>query len=223
MHLNKIIVLAVLLASVNLFSRDCSRHPIYCQIIRNRPDIDKDYAFELSNIIFKHTRARGVDSRLFTAILMQESRYVLGAKNCRTGILVFTEEEKNNRLSKCLSFTLGCFCLYDDGEPKKCLNCKVLVKEPIKQCRKYVGQYQPVRTCYDFGISQIFHVTARSFGFDIEKLTNDLDYSVEAGVIVLADFKRMYSSREPNDWWTRYNSPTRHHRQVYRELVERWK
>ncbi len=54
--------------------------------------------------------------------------------------------------------------------------------------------------CSDFGISQIHYNTVKRFDFQIEKLTLDLDYSVEAGMKVLKGFKKRYSKKEPT-WW----------------------
>lgn len=77
------------------------------------------------------------------------------------------------------------------------------------------------RVCSDFGIGQIYYKTAKGFGFDIAKLTTDLEYSLEASAKVLADFKRRYSAREV-DWWTRYNASSRVKRKIYKQLVERY-
>lgn len=60
----------------------------------------------------------------------------------------------------------------------------------------------------DFGMSQINYKTAKSYGFDIERLTTDIEYSVEAGAKVLSWFHRRYSERE-HDWYCRYNVGTR--------------
>ena len=40
---------------------------------------------DLSNHIYRSTKKYGIPSRIFTAILMQESGYKLDAKNCTTG------------------------------------------------------------------------------------------------------------------------------------------
>ncbi len=77
------------------------------------------------------------------------------------------------------------------------------------------------KVCSDFGISQIYFKTAKSFKFDINLLLFDLRYSVESGAIVLADFKKRYSHREIN-WWTRYNSSSKTKRSIYKKLVERY-
>ena len=70
-------------------------------------------------------------------------------------------------------------------------------------------------------MSQIYYKTARALKFDIDKLTTDLEYSVDAGAIVLADFRKRYSHKEV-DWWTRYNASSTSKRAVYKGLVERY-
>lgn len=81
--------------------------------------------------------------------------------------------------------------------------------------------FNKVRTCIDFGMSMINLKTAENFNFDIKRLTTDLEYSVECGAIVLADFKKRYFHKE-EFWWTRYNASTSYKRKIYRNLVEDW-
>lgn len=73
----------------------------------------------------------------------------------------------------------------------------------------------------DYGIGQINHRTIKNFKFDQKKLLSDLNYSVEASAIVLADFKRMYGHKE-DEYWTRYNASNPEKRQVYKTLVARY-
>jgi hypothetical protein len=72
----------------------CEKHPIYCQIVKNRPKINKKYAIKLSNEIFKATRKHNIPANIYTAILMQESTYKLEAKNCIRGLSEESIEEK---------------------------------------------------------------------------------------------------------------------------------
>lgn len=81
--------------------------------------------------------------------------------------------------------------------------------------------FKKVRTCIDFGMSMVNINTAEGFNFDIKRLTTDLEYSVECGAIVLADFKKRYFHKE-EFWWTRYNASTPYKRDIYRNLVEDW-
>lgn len=73
----------------------------------------------------------------------------------------------------------------------------------------------------DYGISQINHNTARKFHLNKNKLLTDIDYSVEAGAIILADFKKRFSKRE-QDWWSRYNTSNPKLRKKYKNKVLRY-
>lgn len=77
------------------------------------------------------------------------------------------------------------------------------------------------RQSKDFGIAQINWRTVERYGFDKKRLLTDLEYSVKAGAIVLADFKRMYGKREKN-YWSRYNSSDETKRKEYEILVARY-
>jgi len=175
--MKKLLLPLILFSSIS-YGADCSKHPIFCQIKKNKPKISNKKAMNLSNIIYKMHRKYHVPSRIFTAILMQESGYSLEAKGCYKGI------PDTDRLGGV------------------------------------------VKVCMDFGISQIYYKTAQSFKFDIDKLTTDLDYSVEAGAKVLADFMNRYEAKD-NDWWVRYNCGSRGTTkrdtcQIYKKLVERY-
>jgi soluble lytic murein transglycosylase-like protein len=64
----------------------CQLNPIYCQIMKNNPKIDKKYAMKLSNVIHHVAILHGVNPKKYAAILAQESMYKLGAKNCTDGV-----------------------------------------------------------------------------------------------------------------------------------------
>lgn len=89
-----------------------------------------------------------------------------------------------------------------------------------RNCRLGVDKnWNEVKTCADFGMSMVNIVTAKGFKFDIKRLTVDLEYSIQCGAIVLADFKKRYFHKEEH-WWTRYNASTPYKRDIYRHLVE---
>lgn len=92
----------------------------------------------------------------------------------------------------------------------KGLKCGISITTGEKDC-----------VAVDYGIGQINHKTIKSFKFDEKKLLSNLDYSVEASAIVLADFKRMYGHKE-DEYWTRYNASNSEKRQVYKTLVARY-
>lgn len=63
----------------NSWAVDLSKHPIYAQIVKNKPTINKVYAMHLSNLIYKVTKKYDVPANIYTAILAQESGYKLEA------------------------------------------------------------------------------------------------------------------------------------------------
>lgn len=52
---------------------DCSIHRIYCRITELQPNIDLNFAFHLSNLIFQEARKYNKDPMISVAIAMQES------------------------------------------------------------------------------------------------------------------------------------------------------
>ena len=57
----------------------------------------------------------------------------------------------------------------------------------------------------DIGLSQVNLKTAKAFGFNVKRLKQDYKYNLNAGAIILADFKRRYKARNPDLWPCRYN------------------
>lgn len=184
-------------------NRDCSKHPIYCQIIANKPTVKRSYAFKLSNVIHNNTRKYKINPMIFTAILAQESMYEVSAKNCTTGILEKTKPE---------------FDIF-----KTCMKFGKIGSDKFVKCMYEHQSYlnSKIRICTDFGIGQIWYKTADSYDFDFDKLTSNMEYSVEAAAIVLEYFKNRYSHKEKT-WWTRYNANNSTARLKYRQLVERF-
>ena len=152
--------IAFILLTIPMFTSEAQveYNPIFDQVVKNHPKIDRIYAREVAKAIQKVAKEMGIKPERLAAILAQESRYTLNAVNRRSR---------------------------------------------------------------DYGIAQINHKTIESFGFDKQRLLTDLEYSVKAGAIVLADFKRMYGKRE-KDYWTRYNSSNPDKRKKYEILVARY-
>lgn len=171
----RLAIILILLIISDAYATDCEQHPILCQIIKNSPNIDKDYALKISNIVHKMHKKYNIPVDIFVAILKQESNYSLEAKSKTCGLSKSMEKK----------------CVYTD-----------------------------------FGISQIHYKTVELWGFDIEKLNYDLEYSIEAGAKILADFMKRYKHKEKN-WYVRYNcgerGPTdRVTCQQYKRLIERY-
>lgn len=198
------LLIILLFTSISYARTNCEKHPIYCQILNNKPNINKTYAMELSNSIYKYSKKHKVNARILTAIFRQESTYNVSAKNCQYGVVEVSKKELIKLHGICLDPPLHQILEFDT---KKCIN--------------NIKPYKRVKVCFDFGLSQINHKTAKSFGFDLIKLTTDLDCSVEAGAIVLADFYKRYGKREYK-WWSRYNSSNPVYRETYEKLVERF-
>lgn len=188
------IIIAITLSLPIKAKISCSRHPIYCQIKKNKPKINKKYAMTLSNIIYKVTHKYNIPPRIFTAILAQESGYSLKAKGCHRGLA--KQEIK-------VYYTEHYWAPYTEYKKEK----------------RY--EMKEIKVCSDFGIGQIYFKTAKSFGFNINKLTTNLEYSVNAAAKVLSGFKKRYERREVM-WWTRYNARNKIKRRIYKELVKRY-
>lgn len=76
-------------------------------------------------------------------------------------------------------------------------------------------------TCTDFGVSQIHISSVRRYKLSVQKLTTDLEYSIEAGAKILHDFQEMYGKKE-REYWTRYNSSNQSARNLYAKRVAQW-
>lgn len=87
-----------------------------------------------------------------------------------------------------------------------------------KNCKDTNEGYE---ICLDFGVSQINYKTILLYKFDKKRLMTDIEYSIEAGLQVLSDFKKRYGHKEIN-YWSRYNTSNPKARKKYQKQVERW-
>ncbi len=213
----KKLCMLLFLMSFSLFAMDCDKNPIYCHImdnyevakkhglIRKSFKPDKKHAMKVSNLIYKmHIKYR-IPKRIFTAILAQESLYTLKAKNCHSGLRPETDEEVRMR---CLENVVDGYVI----------NLPSILKSICNLEPRMIAS----KNCADFGISQIYHKTANRYSFDLKLLTTDLEYSVEAGAIVLKDFMKKYKYKEDN-WWSRYNTSNKTKRKFYESMVNRFR
>ncbi len=60
----------------------------------------------------------------------------------------------------------------------------------------------------DFGIAQINQFNIKGLKLSKYRLLNDLQYSIDAGGLILSKYSR-FAKKEPNLWWTRYNCGNR--------------
>lgn len=200
----KLKLLILLWPLVSLAKVDPAKNPIYAQIVTNKPSINKDYAFKLSNLIHKYSKLYNFDSNIFTAILAQESMYKLEAKACSKGLREISLEEIHFFNSLCESHL-------DDSKP-----------EEYKKCIKNIEDLTVDRVCQDFGIGQVNYITAKAYGFEVNKLTADLEYSIKVSGKVFADITKMYKKREPQDYYTRYNASNRAKRLIYKNRIKKY-
>jgi len=192
----------VFLFSCNSEAVNLDKHPIYAQIIKNHPTINKKYAFNLSNIIYRKAKKYDINAHILTAIFAQESMYKVSAKNCTTGIRKLTDKEVLFNLINCSK------------------NYKKLGHKNYSNCAFNIPKIKNDKVCTDFGIGQIWYKTAERYNFDIDRLITDVVYSVEASAIVLKDIKKTHGDEK--NWWSRYNSSSRHKRKYYKMLVDRY-
>jgi len=54
---------------------NCEKNPIYCKILTLNPKVDKAFALELSNSIYRYSKKYGTNPALSVAIAMQESAF----------------------------------------------------------------------------------------------------------------------------------------------------
>lgn len=80
----KLIFLFITFFGSVLSSCPLPHYSVFDQIVKNKPTINREYAKKLSVIIETESRNFDINSRLFAAILMQESSYVMSARNCVT-------------------------------------------------------------------------------------------------------------------------------------------
>lgn len=69
-------ILALLLTTVANAKDVCETHPIYCSILKVKPSINRTFAMELSNYIYKYSQRYGTDPTHSVAIAMQESSLI---------------------------------------------------------------------------------------------------------------------------------------------------
>lgn len=181
--------LLLLLLPLNLWA---GNHPIYDQILKNRPNIDKKYAMELSNEIYKVSKEYDIPKNIYTAIIAQESGYNIDAKgSCHTGYAKVLPCEREEKLNMCIDM-LWQNPVFDVQDCKNEAN-KIWVKTEL---------------CKDFGLSQVNSWNIKKYNLDVDRLLNDMYYSLKWGAHILSGFKKRYAAKDP-DWWTRFNCGSR--------------
>lgn len=54
---------------------NCDAHPIYCDILKLKPSVDREFARQLSDSIHRYSSIFGTDPKVSVAIAMQESSF----------------------------------------------------------------------------------------------------------------------------------------------------
>lgn len=90
--MKKLLIVLLLASPIPSLALDCAKHPIYCNIVKLRPSINRTFAMELANYIYKYSQQFGTSAAHSVAIAMQESSLInqdrLGAVLSKTGKVV---------------------------------------------------------------------------------------------------------------------------------------
>lgn len=104
----KYLILLLLVWSPLSFAEvDCEKNKVYCQIIKHIPKLKGKRGMNMSNSIFKQCTSHKVNCQIYTAILIQESRLNLKAKNCRIGMVEEIVEDETTYVERRTCFDFG--------------------------------------------------------------------------------------------------------------------
>jgi len=200
------LILLFVFLSLNIQAK--TKHPIYHRILELQPNLDKKFAMKVSNIIYTCHKENNIDKFLLVAIINQESEFINSARNCSNGLL---HEESINKIIDLISRHVY-------GKDMSYLTN--WLNEGVRDDLSNLM----IKNCADFGLGQINIKTPDRYPKcnDLIRLKIDYKYNLECACSILSGLKKKYASDE-FDWWTRYNSPTREKRDVYRKLVNRWR
>jgi len=144
---------------------------VHNSIVKLQPNIDKTFVKKITHDILKYSKQYNLDPHLLIAIINQESKFNMDAKNCSTGF--------NNKNKK-------------------------------------------VKVCHDFGLIQLNHTNITNMDINIKKLMTNSSYAINIMAKILFDLKKSYSKKEPQTFWTRYNTNTSYKRYFYQKAVCRY-
>jgi hypothetical protein len=179
--------------------------PTLTQIMKNAPELNREHAIRVAAAVDSVSKRYSIPAKVYAAILMQESRYNVSAKNCKSGLKFLDEQDRHANFAACF------FKKYTDGPV-------VAYKACVPELKKTTKSQE---ICTDIGMSQIHINTIHAYQFDVHRLSTDIEYSIEAGAKVLSFFKKQYSKSEKN-WWSRYNTSASGPRATYERLVNRF-
>ena len=116
---------------------------------------------------------------------------------------------------------------------KHCLDPKLLVSIAFQESclqldvvRKTNGfilmddEYVEASVGSDFCMMQVNIRNIKHYNLDVNRLLTEPDYCIGAGAVILKDIQNRYARKE-DKWWSRYNSVSRFHREIYQKHIER--
>ena len=116
---------------------------------------------------------------------------------------------------------------------RHCLDPKLLVSIAFQESclqldavRKTNGfilvddEYVEASVGSDFCMMQVNIRNIKHFDLDVNKLLTEPDYCIGAGAVILKDIQNRYARKE-DKWWSRYNSVSKFHREIYQKHIER--
>jgi hypothetical protein len=68
-------LMAILIPVLAQAETNCQKNPIYCNILKLKPNVNLKFAKDLSNSIYKYSKMFGTDPIISVAIAMQESSF----------------------------------------------------------------------------------------------------------------------------------------------------
>ena len=185
---------------------NCNVHKIYCGIVKLRKNIDKSFAMELSNSMYKWSHYYKLDPIRSVAILMQES-YLGYFKN---------------RVIKGVIKDIACNRSYKE---------LITIHNPSDEYRtdgnlevSCITNYRVVEVFADLSIWQFEPNTAISHGMDLKRLQTDIDYATQQHFRLMKRKLniRVCRNKYKNTAWACYHSTTPKHHYKYVEDVDRW-
>lgn len=175
------------------------KNPIFTRILKIQPNLDKKYAFKISNEIYRCHKEINFDKYLLVAIYNQESSLRVDSINSTEG---FLNQGSLKKISKILKNNK-----IDDNK----------VNDILDKINKNIFKVD-----HDFGIAQISYrnIIRLKYCSDKEKLISDTNYSIKCSCNILKNLKKKYFKER--NWWTRYFSSTPKLRGQYFEKVMRF-
>ena len=83
----------------------CKKNPLFCQICKFKPNVNKEWAMKLSNLLFKYGKAYSIDPWRSLAIAMQESS--LKNQSRKRKVLIYYDFCEKNKCAKKYKYVEG--------------------------------------------------------------------------------------------------------------------